>query len=231
MTAAYYESLDRKLLEEIKEMEEMKELHFLHELEVEYQEIAATNKALFARWRREDPVMSALFDGTMLWGDIPGICDPPVVKLYTASTARAASVVGLCSPPTASAARVASVVKLYSPPTASYASVARAPRVATSTPEESIPEREDGIKTLIVRNLPRDVSVQRLSNVFGKYGPIDDIYIPRNMDRASPYYNTIKGFAFIKFIHCTHAASAYLEECGDALGPNKIAIEFANRDR
>lgn len=162
---------------------------------------------MFARWRRDDPVMSALFDGTMLWGDIPGICDSPVVSKF--STVLAPSELF-----------TASVHKL------STASVARVASAATSTPQ-----RMDGLKTLVVRNIPRDVSVQRLSNVFGKYGPIDDIYIPRNRDHTSTYYNTIKGFAFIKFVNHEHAADAYLLECGDALGPNKITIEFANRDR
>ena len=90
----------------------------------------------------------------------------------------------------------------------------------------------DGIKTLIVRNLPRDITDYDLHNIFELYGPIKDIYIPKNMDKASPYYGTIKGFALIKFLSPQHSAAALHHLAGRlTLSSNHISIEFAKQDR
>ena len=89
-----------------------------------------------------------------------------------------------------------------------------------------------GIKTLIARNLPRDITVQQLRLAFEKYGPVKDIYIPKNMDRASPYFGTTKGFALIKFLNADHTAKAFTSEYGRlTIGRNNISLEFAKEDR
>jgi hypothetical protein len=88
------------------------------------------------------------------------------------------------------------------------------------------------IKTLIIHNIPRDTSVTDLRYLFEKYGPIRDIYIPRNMDRSSRLYDTIKGFALIKFFHAMDAQSAYDAEFGRLyIGFKLISIEFAKEER
>ena len=88
------------------------------------------------------------------------------------------------------------------------------------------------IKTLIIHNIPRNITVTDLRYLFEKYGPIRDIYIPRNMDRSSRLYDTIKGFALIKFFNAMDAQSAYDAEFGRLyIGFRLISIEFAKEER
>ena len=88
------------------------------------------------------------------------------------------------------------------------------------------------IKTLIVRNLPQDITIEMLRMVFEKYGPIRDIYIPKNLDMSSFYYGTNKGFAVIKFLNAEDSAKAFNGEYGHLVIGNKIVcVEFAKEDR
>jgi FUS-interacting serine-arginine-rich protein 1 len=110
--------------------------------------------------------------------------------------------------------------------------VHREPVKALPPPRPQVPAFTVGIKTLIFRNLPRDITVETLRRVVEKYGPVRDIYIPKNMDRASPYFGTIKGFALIKFLQPEDSARAYQEEYGRlTIGKNNITVEFAAADR
>ena len=177
----------------------------------------------------DDPIMKALWDGTMAWGDIPGILDNPkgqsLTSPYKPTTRRDSvtsdesepDVLRLCSFPTHYSRRV----KFTERPAVKEISVA-----------PIVPAYTTGIKTVITRNLPRDVTVEQLRSVFEKYGPIKDIYIPKNMDKSSPYFGTIKGFALIKFLKPTDSARAYESEYGRlTLGRNNISVEFAKEDR
>ena len=88
------------------------------------------------------------------------------------------------------------------------------------------------IKTLIIHNIPRNITVTDLRYLFEKYGPIRDIYIPRNMNRSSRLYDTIKGFALIKFFNAMDAQSAYDAEFGRLyIEFRLISIEFAKEER
>jgi len=99
-------------------------------------------------------------------------------------------------------------------------------------PKTLLPPVVVGIKTLITRNLPRDVTVEALRAIFERFGPVKDVYIPRNMDRASPYFGTIKGFALIKFLKPTDSAKAFTQLYGKlTLGSHNISLEFAKEDR
>jgi hypothetical protein len=169
--------------------------------------------ATFARWRVEDPILNALWEGTIAWGDIPGICDdkPRSRATSVSSEESEPDVVRICSH--------SRRVKFAEKPAAAPA----APQVPAYTP---------GIKTVITRNLPRDITVETLRGVFEKYGPIKDIYIPRNMDKSSSYFGTIKGFALVKFLKPTDSAKAYENEYGRlTIGKNNITVEFAKEDR
>lgn len=87
-------------------------------------------------------------------------------------------------------------------------------------------------KVLIAHNIPRDVSHEDLRRTFEIYGPIRDIYIPKNMDKTSPYYGTIKGFALIKFLSINDAIAAYNAEFGRLyIGFKLISIEYAKEGR
>jgi hypothetical protein len=88
----------------------------------------------------------------------------------------------------------------------------------------------NGVRTVMARNLPRDITLKELHAGFAFYGAIQDIYLPKNMDKSSPYYGTIRGFALIKYTKPTEAARAV------AVGPlqmekNIITLEFAKADR
>lgn len=87
----------------------------------------------------------------------------------------------------------------------------------------------NGIRTVMARNLPRDITLKDLHAGFAFYGAIQDIYLPKNMDKSSPYYGTIRGFALIKYTTPLEAARAV------AVGPlqmekNIIPLEFAKAD-
>ncbi len=177
----------------------------------------------FNQMMLQDPIMKALWDGTMKWGDIPGILDSKPRRASVASAASDESeeydLVKICSHSRRVAFADKPLVKQY------YKN--EAPVTAPEVPPFTV-----GIKTVIARNLPRDVTVQTLRAAFEKYGPIKDIYIPKNMDRSSQYFGTIKGFALIKFLNPEHSAAAYTNEYGRlVLGRNNITIEFAKEDR
>lgn len=87
----------------------------------------------------------------------------------------------------------------------------------------------NGIRTVVARHLPRDITLKELHDGFAFYGAIQDIYLPKNMDKSSPYYGTIRGFALIKYTTPLEAARAV------AVGPlqiekNIIMLEFAKAD-
>ena len=87
-------------------------------------------------------------------------------------------------------------------------------------------------KTLILHNIPRDISVEEIRLQFEKYGPIRDIYIPRNKDEKSEHFGTVKGFALVKYLSPSSAKKAYDAEFGRLyLGYRLISVEFANEDR
>ncbi len=178
--------------------------------------------ASFESFLLEDPIMKALWDGTMRWGDIPGICDdkPRARAPSVESEESEPDLLTICSHSRRVAFAERPAVKHF----VKDAAPAEIDRV--------VPPYTPGIKTVITRNLPRDVRVEHLRTVFEKYGPIKDIYIPKNMDKSSPYFGTIKGFALIKYLKSDDSARAYESEYGRlTLGRNNITVEFAKEDR
>ena len=98
--------------------------------------------------------------------------------------------------------------------------------------ETVIPTIPEGRCTLIVRNLPRNTTVQDLRMKFDKYGVIRDIYLPKNMDRTSPYFGTLKGFALVKYLKPTSAQDAFKQLYGKlTIGRNNVSVDFAKEDR
>jgi len=87
----------------------------------------------------------------------------------------------------------------------------------------------DGRKTIIVKNLPRDIKVIELYNLFEMYGAIRDIFVPKNKDKNSPYYGTVKGFATILFVSAESAAVAVKSQL--MIRNNRLFLEFAKEDR
>jgi RNA recognition motif-containing protein len=88
-----------------------------------------------------------------------------------------------------------------------------------------------GIKTIVARNLPRDITIDELKNIFEKHGALCDIYIPKNQNQTSPYYGTIKGFAIIKFLTTQGSTRAFMGETNTlVIRSKKITVEFAKED-
>jgi len=88
-----------------------------------------------------------------------------------------------------------------------------------------------GIKTVVARNLPRDINELELRTLFGAHGTVRDLYIPKNTDRASPYFGTIKGFALVKFHNAVDSTCAFLALTKLSIRGKNIALEFAKEDR
>jgi RNA recognition motif-containing protein len=88
---------------------------------------------------------------------------------------------------------------------------------------------DNGYTALVAKNLPRGINVSELRNVFGEFGTLTDVYIPMNMDKSSPYYGSIRGFArvvFAKSISCA-TAHAHLDDVL-VIRNKRIVLEFAN---
>ena len=92
-------------------------------------------------------------------------------------------------------------------------------------------QKPNGIRTLMVKNLPRDTTPEKLTNelrsIFKAYGPIKDVYIPINRDGT--YAGTIKGFAKVQFQNADHSAIAVSQSI--TIRKNKLVIEYAKEDR
>jgi hypothetical protein len=196
----------------------------------------------FSKMWADDPIMVALWEGTMAWGDIPGILDdkPSARRVSISSDESEPDIARICSHNRRVKFAEKPAVKVISPADYSskeydpvYGGFAPAGRFATAERATvQVPPYTPGIKTVITRNLPRDIKVEQLRVVFEKYGPIRDIYIPKNADRSSPYFGTIKGFALIKFLKPEDSARAYESEYGRlTIGRNNITVEFAKEDR
>ena len=85
-------------------------------------------------------------------------------------------------------------------------------------------------KTIIVRNLPREMDNFKICRIFEEYGPICDVYIPKNMNINSKYYGTVKGFAVIKFVSLSTAKNACMNAPTYIYG-NRVTVEYAKQDK
>ena len=89
-----------------------------------------------------------------------------------------------------------------------------------------------GIKTVVARNLPRDINELELRTLFGAHGAVRDLYIPKNTDPSSQYFGTIKGFALVKFHNAVDSTRAFLAlQKGLFIRGKNITLEFAKEDR
>ena len=184
----------------------------------------------FRRLVLDDPAVQRLANGYILWGDIR-VTDQEVA--FHAKWAQDET-----ETQAAAALRSADTVVAEYDQEANWwvtPETAKPKPVVTHEHEHehvAIPVASVGIKTLIARNLPRDITVEALRTIFEKYGPIKDIYIPRNMEKTSPLFGTVKGFALIKFLQHANSAAAYSQQYGRlTIDSHHIALEFAKQDR
>ena len=104
-------------------------------------------------------------------------------------------------------------------------------RVEPVREQKPLQKPNNGIRTLMVKNLPRDTTPEKLTNelrsIFKAYGPIKDVYIPINRD--GQYAGTIKGFAKVQFQNADHTTIAVSQSI--TIRKNKLGIEYAKEDR
>lgn len=174
-----------------------------------YQDICAKFKAMLLA----DPIMVAMNKGEIRWGDLLLSTEEQQFHKEWATTQKP----------------VAPLEQEDNEEEDDWQVVTKQPQKPTAPLLPSIPA---GRLTIIARNLPRDITLPQLRTVFEKYGPIKDVYIPKNMDKSSPYFGTIKGFALIKFLKAEHSAAAFSDQYGRlTISAKNIALEFAKEDR
>lgn len=90
-----------------------------------------------------------------------------------------------------------------------------------------------GIRTVVARNLPRDIKDAEVRALFSAHAAsgLRDVYIPRNTDRSSQYFGTLKGFALVKFHTVVDATRAYEALKTLCIRGKNVALEFAKEDR
>ena len=186
--------------------------------------------AAFRRMWEGDAVFEELWSGRTPWGYIDGITEDSAGyrKAETPSWAD----LSIAAEPVLLSGTVGQSPAAEKPLPPPHREVPPFTVGIKDTAPRAVPPAPPGRMTLILRNLPRDITVEGVRRVLDRYGPIRDIYIPRNMDQNSPYYGTIKGFALIKFLKPEDSAAAYQSEYGVlTIGKNNITVEFAAQDR
>ncbi|KAJ8903256.1 hypothetical protein NDN08_004365 [Rhodosorus marinus] len=74
---------------------------------------------------------------------------------------------------------------------------------------------------LIVRNLPFSAEEKELKEVFGRYGPLREVHVPKKPDGKA------RGFAFVEYFHGVDAMSAVKTANGAKLGSRTLAVDIA----
>ena len=80
---------------------------------------------------------------------------------------------------------------------------------ANSVSGSSVPRCEPAMTSIIVKNLPRNITLSELYEYFGRYGLLYDVYLPWNKDCHSPSYGTPDGSAFIAYETASEADRAF----------------------
>ena len=113
-----------------------------------------------------------------------------------------------------------------------HAYFASSASIVPADPFLPLPVGTYGIKTIIARNLPRDISSEEVYDRFQLYGVVRDIYLPRNRVPGSLHYGTVRGFALIKYDMATQSARAIrvLSTLGLSIRGKQVTVEFAKSD-
>ncbi|KAG9143685.1 hypothetical protein Leryth_024633 [Lithospermum erythrorhizon] len=79
---------------------------------------------------------------------------------------------------------------------------------------------------LLVRNLPLNARNEDLRVPFERYGPLKDVYMPKNYYSGEP-----RGFGFVKFRYAEDAATAKERLDHTVIGGREIRIVYAEENR
>jgi len=80
--------------------------------------------------------------------------------------------------------------------------------------------------SLYIRNVPDKTRAEELRSLFGKYGPITDVYIPQDY-----YTKRHRGFAYIQFEDTRDAEDALYALDQTSFFGRELSVEFARGDR
>ncbi|KAK6945420.1 RNA recognition motif domain [Dillenia turbinata] len=80
--------------------------------------------------------------------------------------------------------------------------------------------------SLLVRNLRHDCRPEDLYGPFGQFGPLKDIYLPRDYYTGEP-----RGFGFVQYVDPADAADAKYHMNGEILLGRELTVVFAEESR
>ncbi|XP_014514837.1 serine/arginine-rich SC35-like splicing factor SCL33 isoform X2 [Vigna radiata var. radiata] len=80
--------------------------------------------------------------------------------------------------------------------------------------------------SLLVRNLHRDCRAEDLHGPFGQFGPVKDVYLPRDYYTGDP-----RGFGFVQYVDPADAADAKHHMDGQILLGRELTVVFAEENR
>ncbi|KAG1334164.1 serine/arginine-rich SC35-like splicing factor SCL33 [Cocos nucifera] len=80
--------------------------------------------------------------------------------------------------------------------------------------------------SLLVRNLRQDCRPEDLRRPFGHFGPLKDIYLPRDYYTGEP-----RGFGFVQYVDPSDAAEAKYQMDGQILLGRELTVVFAEENR
>ncbi|XP_031385491.1 serine/arginine-rich SC35-like splicing factor SCL28 [Punica granatum] len=96
------------------------------------------------------------------------------------------------------------------------------PRVRRSYRERRSPAPSG----LLLRNLPLNTRPEDLRAPFERFGPVKDVYLPKNYHTGEP-----RGFGFVKFRYAEDAAEAKQQMNHRIIGGREVRIVFAEENR
>ncbi|KAI3688084.1 hypothetical protein L1987_81791 [Smallanthus sonchifolius] len=80
--------------------------------------------------------------------------------------------------------------------------------------------------SLLVRNLGRGCRPEDLREPFGEFGPMKDVYLPRDYYTGEP-----RGFGFVQYVDPDDAAEAKYHMDGQILLGRELTVVFAEENR
>ncbi|KAL9319296.1 hypothetical protein ACSQ67_015813 [Phaseolus vulgaris] len=80
--------------------------------------------------------------------------------------------------------------------------------------------------SLLVRNLHRDCRAEDLHGPFDQFGPVKDVYLPRDYYTGDP-----RGFGFVQYVDPADAADAKHHMDGQILLGRELTVVFAEENR
>ncbi|KAK8954769.1 Serine/arginine-rich splicing factor 33 [Platanthera zijinensis] len=93
-------------------------------------------------------------------------------------------------------------------------------------PSRSFRDRRGPPSGLLIRNISLDARPEDLRIPFERFGPVKDVYLPKNYYTGEP-----RGFGFVKFRYPDDAAEAKLQMNHQIIGGREISIVFAEENR